>query len=116
VLSVDFVHVPFVSAQERCTVSSYGDGFWRVVTRSGFMETPRVPEVVAALAEHGVQTDPLSVSYYLGRETILIGQHGGMATWRKRLFFFLSRNALNATSFFGIPPGRVVEMGLQVEL
>ncbi len=116
VLSVDFVHVPFVSKEERCTVRSYGNGFWRVVARSGFMETPRVPAIVESLAQCGLATDPRTVSYYLGRETILIGQHGGMATWRKRLFFFLSRNALNATSFFGIPPGRVVEMGLQVEL
>ncbi|MSR75797.1 MAG: potassium transporter Kup [Planctomycetes bacterium] len=116
VLSVDFVDVPYVTEQERCTVKSYGDGFWRVVAQSGFMEMPRVPQLVADLASCGLVTDPSTTSYFLGRETVIIGRKGGMAAWRKRLFFFLTRNALNATSFFGIPPGRVVEMGLQVEL
>ncbi len=39
-----------------------------------------------------------------------------MAQWRKYLFIFMSRNAWNATSFFGLPPDRVVELGNQVEL
>ncbi len=116
VLSVDFVEVPYVTESERCVVKSYGNGFWRVVAQSGFMEMPRVPQLVAGLAQAGLVTEPATTSYYLGRETVIIGRKGGMASWRKRLFFFLTRNALNATSFFGIPPGRVVEMGLQVEL
>jgi KUP system potassium uptake protein len=39
-----------------------------------------------------------------------------MMLWRKLLFSFVSRNALSATSYFGLPPGRVVELGMQVEL
>jgi hypothetical protein len=40
----------------------------------------------------------------------------GMAGWRNTLFVFLSRNARRATNFFQIPPDRVVEIGMQVEL
>jgi KUP system potassium uptake protein len=36
--------------------------------------------------------------------------------WRERLFVLMSRNALRATVFFRIPPERVVELGMQVEL
>jgi KUP system potassium uptake protein len=39
-----------------------------------------------------------------------------MARWRKRLFGFVSRNATTATAYFGIPPDRVVELGMQIEL
>jgi KUP system potassium uptake protein len=39
-----------------------------------------------------------------------------MMRWRKILFAFVSRNARSATSYFGIPPGRVVELGMQVDL
>ena len=39
-----------------------------------------------------------------------------MPRWRMKLFVFMSRNALDATAFFGIPPGRVVELDMQVEL
>jgi KUP system potassium uptake protein len=38
-----------------------------------------------------------------------------MARWRKKLFILMSRNARNATQFFGIPPNRVVELGAQIE-
>jgi KUP system potassium uptake protein len=39
-----------------------------------------------------------------------------MARWRKALFAFLSRNARPATSYFRLPPNRVVELGTQIEL
>ena len=55
-------------------------------------------------------------TYYLGRETLLTGGDTKMAAWRKTLFAYMSRNAWNATTFFGIPPGRVVELGSQVRL
>ncbi len=56
------------------------------------------------------------MSYFLGRETLVLSGSSGMAPWRKKLFSFLSRNAQSATAFFGIPPNRVVELGTQVEL
>ena len=55
-------------------------------------------------------------SFYLGRETILPSGSGKMAQWRKRLFGLMSRNAEQATSFFGLPPNRVVELGAEIEL
>jgi K+ potassium transporter C-terminal domain len=33
----------------------------------------------------------------------------------RSLFIFTARNAVRATSFFRIPPERVVEIGIQVE-
>jgi len=38
-----------------------------------------------------------------------------MAGWRKRLFAIMTRNARSATAFFGLPPGRVVELGAQIQ-
>ena len=55
-------------------------------------------------------------SFYLGRESLLTSGPAKMLHWRKSLFAYMSRNAWNATTFFGIPPGRVVELGTQVEL
>jgi len=37
-----------------------------------------------------------------------------MPLWQDNLFIFLSRTAANATDFFHIPSGRVVELGAQV--
>jgi KUP system potassium uptake protein len=39
-----------------------------------------------------------------------------MALWREKLFALMARNARDATSFFRIPPDRVIEVGTQVEL
>ena len=39
-----------------------------------------------------------------------------MIFWRSALFAFISRNALRATAFFGIPRDRVIELGVQVEV
>ena len=39
-----------------------------------------------------------------------------MGRWREALFAYLSRNAQSATTYFRVPPNRVVELGAQVEL
>ena len=35
---------------------------------------------------------------------------------QEKIFEILNRNALSATAYFNLPPGRVVELGMQVEL
>ncbi len=103
---------PTVTDAERMVVMPQRHGFFRLVAKFGFMETPNVP----ALLKRAGFTDAGAISYYLGRETLLINGKSKMGRWRKGVFAFVSRNALPATSYFGIPPGRVVELGMQVEL
>jgi len=115
-LSVISDDSPFVPRSSRLEVSSLGHGFFRVIAHYGFMQTPSVPEILQLARSHGLDIEMESTSFYLGRETLLTGGQAKMAGWRKSLFAFMSRNAWNATTFFGIPPGRVVELGAQVEL
>ena len=84
--------------------------------RYGFMEDPDVPEVLVYLRQLGVPIDPDDVTFFLGRETIVVGRRKGMATWREKLFVLMARNAVRATAFFKLPPERVVELGVQVEM
>jgi KUP system potassium uptake protein len=56
------------------------------------------------------------VTYFLGRETLIVTRRKGMATWREHLFVLMARNAVRATAFFRLPPERVVELGVQVEM
>jgi len=67
-------------------------------------------------AAQGLRTNQLDTSYFLGRETLLTTGKSGMSRWRKALFGFMSRNARPATAFFQLPPNRVVEMGMQIEI
>ncbi len=66
--------------------------------------------------DQGVELDPEDMIYFLGRETILVTRRPGMAVWRERLFVLMARNAVRATAFFRLPPERVVELGVQVEM
>ncbi len=115
-LSVRTDDVPRVPSDERPTITDLGRGFYRVVLRYGFMQTARVPRDLAVLEIGGRGIDPEETSYFLGRETLLATPLPGMALWRERLFALMSRNARSATSFFHIPPERVVELGIQIEL
>jgi K+ transporter len=58
----------------------------------------------------------VDVTYFLGRETLIVSRAPGMAMWRERLFALMARNAVRATAFFTLPPERVVELGVQVEI
>jgi len=115
-LSIGSSDVPYVPARDRLSVTSLGHGFFRIIARYGFMQTPSVPELLRQARGHGLVVDMQSASFYLGRESLLTSGPSKIMRWRKSLFAFMSRNAWNATTFFGIPPGRVVELGTQVEL
>jgi KUP system potassium uptake protein len=115
-LSIISANSPYVSPEKRLTLSHLGHGFHRVVAAYGFMETPRMEEILELATKKGLELDAYSTSFYVGRETLLTGGGGKMSSWRKGLFAFLSRNAWNVSTFFGIPVNRVVELGSQVEL
>jgi KUP system potassium uptake protein len=113
--------IPAVPDAERVTVADLGSGFWQVVSRYGFMESPDVPELLGSLARRRgeaakVALVPMDTTYYLGRETLLANGPSKLSTWRKRLFIVMARNAVTASQFFGLPPNRVVEMGAQIQL
>ncbi|MEZ4367987.1 MAG: potassium transporter Kup [Kofleriaceae bacterium] len=114
--SVSTTATPWVRADDRLEVRTLDHGFYRVIARVGFAETPVVPTMLAACARLGLATDPMTTTYYLGRETLLTSGPSRLARWRKVLFAFLARNARPPTAFFGLPPNRVVELGTQIEL
>lgn len=115
-LSVVTDDVPIVPRSQRVEVERLREGFFRVTAHYGFMQTPKITDVLKACADEGLSTRPEDTSFYLGREKLVVTKNPGLARWRKKLFVFLSRNARPATDFFKLPPDRVVEMGMQLEL
>ncbi len=112
--------IPNVPELERVSVRELGSGFYQVIARYGFMETPDVPAMLASIPRRAIpgpklEIVPMETTYFLGRETLLPTGPARMATWRKRLFIVMARNAQTASSFFGLPPNRVVEMGAQIQ-
>jgi KUP system potassium uptake protein len=115
-LTIATEEVPHVGPRQRIEVKELGCNIYRLVGHYGFMETPHVPKLLAFAKAEGLVFDPMTTTYFLGRETIVPSSKPGMAIWREWLFALLSRNAQSATTYFGIPLNRVVELGAQVEI
>jgi KUP system potassium uptake protein len=115
-LSVLSEPIPEVGGDARVSVADLGRGFYQVTAHYGFMETPNVPSIMRRAQKEGVPYAPERTSYFLGRETLLATGESKMMRWRKTLFSFVSRNSRSATQYFGIPPDRVVELGMQISL
>jgi KUP system potassium uptake protein len=117
VLTVTTVQLPHVSEQDQLVVEPLGAGIFNVKVRYGFMEDPNVPHALLRARELGLEMTPDDIVYFLGRETLIVTRRReGMAIWREKLFVLMARNAVRATAFFRLPPERVVELGVQVEL
>ncbi len=116
VLTAATIPVPYTRPDERLTVQRLGEGVYNTRVQYGFMEDPDIPQALLQIKAKGVPIDPDDVTFFLGRETIVVSDRPGMAKWREKLFVLMARNAVGATAFFKLPPERVVELGVQVEM
>ena len=114
ILTIETADTPHVDPEERVRFTPVGERFSRVTLRFGFMETPNVPKALAIARKLGWQFDIMSTSFFLSRRSLKIAQKSAMPRWQDRLFIQLSRSANDATDYFQIPTGRVVEIGTQV--
>jgi KUP system potassium uptake protein len=116
ILTIESADTPTVDSAERVRIEPVGETFSRVVLRFGFMETPNVPKALAIARKLGWQFDIMSTSFFLSRRALKPAAKSGMPRWQDRLFIALTRSANDATSYFQIPTGRVVEVGTQVTI
>jgi KUP system potassium uptake protein len=116
ILTVTTAPVPHVATKEHVTVENLGFGVYMMRLVYGFMQDPNVPDALRSSQSRGLDIDADDVTYFLGRETILVTYRRGMAIWREKLFVLMTRNAVRATAYFRLPPERVVELGVQVEI
>jgi len=116
VLNVAIQDVPTVNEADRFVVKQFGEGFYRVTLRYGFLEETNVPTALKAVTMCGEPFDMMRTSFFLSRQTLIASAKPGMAIWREKLFAWMLRNAASAMEFFQLPTNRVVELGSQVEI
>jgi KUP system potassium uptake protein len=114
ILTVVTTNTPRVSDEERVRISRVSPLFSKVELRFGFMETPNVPKALAIARKQGWQFDIMATSFFLSRRLLKPAAKSGMPRWQDKLFIRLTKSASDATDFFQIPTGRVVEVGTQV--
>jgi KUP system potassium uptake protein len=108
--------VPRVPWPKKLRVEELAYNFTRVIANYGFMETPDIAHVEMHLKDHGIDCSVEDTTFFLGRETIVVRDPRGLSGLRKQIFAFLSQNMLPAMSHFKIPPNRVIEIGLEVQI
>jgi KUP system potassium uptake protein len=114
ILTVRSADTPRIAEEERVRLSRITDDFWRVDLVYGYMESPNVPKGLAILRKQGFKFDIMSTSFFLSRRSIKASPQSGMPVWQDNLYIGLTKSATDATNFFQIPTGRVVEVGTQV--
>ena len=115
-VTVETTSTPHVNEIDRIFLHPLGKGFFRIILRYGFMESPNVPGALLDCKKFGEAFDLMETSFYLSRETIVPSFKRDISPPRARLFAFMSKNATSATDFFNIPTNRVVELGTQLVL
>jgi KUP system potassium uptake protein len=116
ILTIETSHTPRVDPLERVHMESISEKFATVRLRFGFMESPNVPRALGIARKLGWQFDIMSTSFFVSRRSLKLAAKSEMPKWQDRLFIALSRSANDATDYFQIPTGRVVEVGTQVTI
>jgi KUP system potassium uptake protein len=114
ILTVQTSNLPRVADDDKVRIESMSELFSRVIVTFGYVETPNIPKALGLARKLGWKFDIMSTSFFLSRRSLKPSQKGGMPFWADRLFIALARNATDATEYFHIPTGRVVEIGTQV--
>jgi KUP system potassium uptake protein len=107
---------PYLDDADRLELTELGEGFSSLLVHYGYMETPNIPKALTALRKRGFKFDIMATSFFLSRRTIVATTASTLAGWRRQLYVFLAKNSADPTTFFHLPPGRVVELGTQVSL
>lgn len=117
VLTIKIEEEPHIRRENRVEINEIGHGVYRIFAHYGFMESPDLPEIMTLCAEKDLKVELHTAVYVLARENLKGRENkSGLAKLEQGLFFFLSRNAYEASSFFHIPANQVVELGIQVEV
>ncbi|WP_430691687.1 potassium transporter Kup [Mesorhizobium captivum] len=116
ILSVVTAPQPVVPDSERVKLETVNELFMRVSLTFGYMEQPNIPRALAICRKQGWKFDIMTTSFFLSRRSLKASPNSGMPVWQDRLFIGLARTAADATEYFQIPTGRVVEIGTQVAI
>ncbi len=114
ILTVVTADVPRVADSERVEIAKLSESFSMVTMTFGYMEEPNVPRALGQCRQLGWKFDIMSTSFFVSRRSLRPSAKSEMPLWQDRLFILLARNASDATDYFHIPTGRVVEIGTQI--
>jgi len=105
--------IPHVSKNDQVKVEHLHSGFHRIIVNYGFKDTINIPKSLEVSVEQGIDYKTLKASFFLGRDTLVTKTHSELPLWRRLLYIWMFKNSGNATTYFKLPPDRVIELGTQ---
>ncbi|PLT99050.1 potassium transporter Kup [Sinorhizobium medicae] len=114
ILTIKTARIPYVSEDDRYTLTKVSDRFSRLELRFGFMDDQNVSKALAHCRKEGFKFEIMSTSFYLGRRTLVADPNSGLPKWQDKLFIAMAGSAIDPTEYFHLPPNRVVELGEQM--
>ncbi len=115
-LTVRTAEVPYVTPGNRVEIRELRPGFHRLLATYGFMEDPDVPALLDRPEVRALVANPQDMSYILSRSQLLPAVRSLLPAWRRTLYMLLASNAVDADRFFRLPPNRVLDIGMVVEI
>ncbi|MFC4625376.1 potassium transporter Kup [Daeguia caeni] len=116
ILTVVTASKPWVPIQDRARIMQFNERFMQVTLTFGYMQQPNIPRALIYCRKLGLDYDTMTTSFFLSRRSLKASHNSGMPLWQDKLFILLASTAADATEYFQIPTGRVVEIGTQVNL
>ena len=110
---MEMARTDFATAVE---VEKLGKGFYAIKIHHGFFEAPDVPKALEDARRFGLALDLDTVTFFIGRETLVPDQRSELSRWRNWLYRLMAGLALPPARFYQLPPGRVVELGSQISI
>jgi len=115
-LTVVTRELPRVAPAKRLSITPVCEGIVRLVAQVGFMEKPSIMEILRDAEAHGIVYEPENTTFFLSREELLPGQRSDLPPLRRRAFIQMARSAQVVADYYGLPPGRVIEIGTRLEI
>jgi KUP system potassium uptake protein len=115
-LTVVDTDIPAIPESERVKVEALGHACYQVDVQYGFKDERDIPLALESCKAYGLEFEPMETSFFIGRQNVIPVLGTGMALWREALFATMSRMSRDAADYFRVPPNRVIELGVQVEI
>jgi len=115
-IHIKFENTPRVPNLEKITVEKLGKGFQKVVARYGYMEEVNMNTILTLAYDQGLDMNKETLSYFLGREKLVLSEKPKMSRWRANLFIFMSKLSLDFSSFADIPQNQIIEIGVELKI
>ena len=116
ILTIQTDHVPVVATHSRIEAADFSSGFVQMTAHFGFMELPRIDEVIHCSKMLPFPIDPDATSFFLSGVDLIPARGKGLPVWRKTAFVLMAHNAQKASQFFRLPSDRTLEIDSPVEI